>query len=76
MSYAKFYGVKCLILRYVNIIGPKSNHGIIIDFVKKLRNNPRKLEILGNGSRKKNYLYIGGVKERLPPKSRGSPSIV
>ena len=58
ISYAKLYGIKCLILRYANIIGPRSNHGVIIDFVKKLKNNPRKLEILGDGSQKKSYLYI------------------
>jgi len=58
ISYAKLYGIKCLILRYANIIGPRSNHGVIIDFIKKLKNNPPKLEILGDGSQKKSYLYI------------------
>ena len=63
ISYAKLYGIKCLILRYANIIGPRSNHGVIIDFVKKLKNNPRKLEILGDGSQKKSYLYIDDAVE-------------
>ncbi len=58
ISYSKLYGIKSLILRYANIIGPRSNHGVIIDFINKLKNNPRKLEILGDGTQKKSYLHV------------------
>lgn len=58
ISYSKLYGIKSLILRYANIIGPRSNHGVIIDFINKLRRNQTRLEILGDGTQKKSYLYI------------------
>lgn len=58
MSYSNLYGIKCLSLRYANIIGPKSTHGICYDFYKKLKKNPRELEILGDGSQKKSYLHV------------------
>ncbi len=58
ISYTKLYGLRALILRYANIIGPRSSHGVIIDFIKKLKRNPLKLEILGDGSQRKSYLYI------------------
>ena len=58
ISYSKLYGIKSLILRYANIIGPRSNHGVIIDFINKLRKNPSELEILGDGSQKKSYLHV------------------
>jgi UDP-glucose 4-epimerase len=57
-SYTSLYGLRALILRYANIIGPRSNHGVIIDFLRKLQANPGKLEILGDGSQRKSYLYI------------------
>ncbi|MFH1285511.1 MAG: NAD-dependent epimerase/dehydratase family protein [Candidatus Micrarchaeota archaeon] len=57
-SYAHTYGMKCLALRYANIFGPRSSHGVMFDFFKKLRANPKKLEMLGNGLQKKSYLYI------------------
>jgi len=57
-SYTSLYGIKALILRYANIIGPRSNHGVIIDFTRKLKQNPRELEILGDGTQRKSYLYI------------------
>ncbi len=58
MSYSHLYGIKCLSLRYANIIGPKLTHGIIYDFYNKLKNSAEKLEILGDGTQKKSYLHV------------------
>jgi UDP-glucose 4-epimerase len=57
-SYANTFSHRGLILRLANIIGPKSNHGVIVDFVRKIRSNPKCLEILGNGTQTKSYLHI------------------
>ena len=58
MAYAHSYNFDALILRFANIIGPRSKHGVIFDFIKKLRQNSRELEILGDGTQRKSYLYI------------------
>jgi UDP-glucose 4-epimerase len=57
-SYAHTFNHRALILRLANIVGPKSNHGIIVDFIKKIKTNPRELEILGDGNQEKSYMYI------------------
>jgi len=57
-TYSRLYGLKALILRYANIIGPKMKRGVIIDFINKLQVNPKKLEILGDGRQRKSYLYV------------------
>ncbi len=57
-SYAHLYGFKAVSLRYANIVGPRLRHGVIYDFIIKLRKNPEKLEILGDGTQRKSYLYI------------------
>ena len=57
-AYSNLYGFKTLIARYANIIGPRSNHGVIVDFVRKLMRNPGELEILGDGTQRKSYLYV------------------
>jgi UDP-glucose 4-epimerase len=44
--------------RFANIIGSRSGHGVITDFVRKLNENPRELEILGNGKQTKSYLEV------------------
>jgi len=57
-SYAYTYNHRALILRLANIVGPKSSHGVIIDFIKKIVKNPKHLEILGDGLQEKSYLHI------------------
>jgi len=57
-SYAYTFNHQALILRLANIIGPRSNHGVIVDFIKKIRANPTELTILGDGKQEKSYLYI------------------
>jgi len=56
--YSQLYGIKATVLRYANIIGPRLTHGVIYDFYHKLRENPKELEILGNGNQKKSYLHV------------------
>jgi len=57
-TYTRLYPVRALVLRYANIIGPRSTHGVIWDFMRKLRANERQLEILGDGTQSKSYLHI------------------
>ncbi|MEM1566390.1 MAG: NAD-dependent epimerase/dehydratase family protein [Candidatus Bathyarchaeia archaeon] len=58
ISYAYNYGFKAVIYRLANIVGSRAQHGVICDFVKKLRKNPERLEILGNGTQRKSYLHV------------------
>lgn len=67
-AYAHTYGFKALIYRLANIIGPRSTHGVIYDFIQKLRKNQNQLEILGDGTQKKSYLHVDDcIKAMLLP---------
>ena len=57
-SYAYTYGMRGLILRLGNVVGARSNHGVIADFLKKLKQNPDSLEVLGDGTQSKSYIHI------------------
>ncbi|MFP3985878.1 MAG: NAD-dependent epimerase/dehydratase family protein, partial [Candidatus Bathyarchaeia archaeon] len=57
-AYAYTYNFKAIILRLANIVGPRSRHGVVHDFTQKLQKNPKRLEILGDGTQTKSYLYI------------------
>lgn len=46
------------IFRFPNVIGERLTHGVIFDFIKKLRKNPDELEILGDGNQEKSYIYV------------------
>lgn len=57
-SYASMYGFQSVIYRMANIVGPRSGHGVIYDFIEKLRKDPLKLDVLGDGTQSKSYLYV------------------
>ena len=58
-SYCHSFGMQSWIFRFANIVGPRSGHGVIADFIGKLRKNPDELEILGDGKQTKSYLDVG-----------------
>ena len=55
------FDMQAWIFRLANIVGPRQTHGVIFDFVRKLRKNPRALEILGDGTQSKSYLHVSDV---------------
>jgi UDP-glucose 4-epimerase len=57
-SFAHTFGMKCWIYRFANIVGGRATHGIIFDFLNKLKKNNQELEILGNGRQTKSYLLV------------------
>jgi len=57
-AYCHSYGINGLIFRLANIIGSRSNHGVIIDFIKKLEYDNKTLQILGDGTQSKSYLHV------------------
>ena len=58
-AFCSVYGIRAWIFRLANIDGPNATHGVVFDFIKKLKGNPRKLQILGDGNQKKPYLFVG-----------------
>jgi UDP-glucose 4-epimerase len=57
-AYSKLYGIKAVILRYANVVGPRLRHGVVWDFVVKLRKNPSELEVLGDGKQVRSYVHV------------------
>jgi len=57
-AYSHLYGMRALIFRPANIIGPNPTHGILYDLIQKLKKNPRLLPVLGDGRQSKSYLHI------------------
>ena len=57
-SFCGTFGFKAWIYRFANVVGTRGTHGVIVDFIAKLKKNPRELEILGDGYQQKPYLYV------------------
>jgi len=64
-AYAHTYGFKAVIFRLANIVGCRNQHGVINDFIRKLRDDRRNLEILGDGTQTKSYLHVTDCIEAL-----------
>jgi len=57
-SYSYTHGMRALILRLGNCVGSRARHGVVVDFIRKLKANATALEILGDGTQKKSYIHI------------------
>jgi UDP-glucose 4-epimerase len=57
-SFAANYDLRAWIVRFPNVVGGRATHGVIHDFIAKLRRNPDVLEVLGDGRQNKPYLHV------------------
>ena len=57
-AFCENCNMKAWIFRFPNVVGERSTHGAMFDFINKLRKNPKVLEILGDGTQTKPYLYV------------------
>jgi len=57
-AYCHSFDRHGIVLRFANILGPRSTHGVVNDFVRRLIQDPSELQILGDGNQTKSYLYI------------------
>ncbi len=57
-AFSYMNDMKALIFRFPNVIGPRLTHGVIYDFMHRLKDDPTKLRILGDGKQTKPYIYV------------------
>jgi UDP-glucose 4-epimerase len=57
-AFQHHFDIRSWIYRFANIVGEHGTHGVLVDFIRKLRAEPRHLEILGDGRQAKPYLYV------------------
>lgn len=64
-AFAHMNDLEVLVFRFPNVIGPRLTHGVIFDFIKKLDNDNTQLEILGDGTQCKPYIYVTDLVEAI-----------
>jgi UDP-glucose 4-epimerase len=57
-AFCYTFGMQGWIYRFANVIGDRGTHGVIFDFIHKLRKNPHELEVLGDGTQEKPYIHV------------------
>lgn len=60
-AYSHMFGLRGRAFRFGNVVGRRQTHGVGFDFVRRLRANPTRLEVLGDGSQSKSYVWVGDI---------------
>ncbi len=63
--YHRCYGLNVKIARMFSVYGPGMKRFAIYDIINKIKNNPREIEILGDGTQIRDYLYIDDIIDGL-----------
>lgn len=64
-AFCATFGLRGVILRFGNIVGDRTTHGAIYDFIKRLAKNSAKLKVLGNGLQSKPYIYVRDIVDAI-----------
>ena len=60
-AHTHLFGLRAWVFRFANVVGGKvrkTGRTVISDFIAKLRADPTRLEILGNGKQAKSYIQV------------------
>jgi UDP-glucose 4-epimerase len=60
-AFAQLFGLQAWMFRFANVVGPRQTHGVAYDFIRKLRKDPGRLEVLGNGLQSRSYIHVDDI---------------
>jgi UDP-glucose 4-epimerase len=56
---------KANVFRFPNVVGSPATHGVLLDFINKLKTNPSRLDVLGDGTQQKAYLHVSDLVDAM-----------
>ena len=57
-AYSHLFEIQSWVYRFGNVVGGNPTHGVIYDFIHKLKKDSSELQVLGNGMQKKSYIHV------------------
>lgn len=60
-AFSSMNDFSTLIFRFPNVIGGRLTHGVVYDFINKLKENRHELYILGDGTQNKPYMHVSDL---------------
>lgn len=60
-AYCHLFEMQAYVYRFANVVGLRQTHGVAYDFIRKLRKDPARLEILGDGTQSKSYVHVSDI---------------
>lgn len=56
---------RALLFRFPNVVGVPATHGVILDFIRRLKADPSHLQVLGDGTQQKAYLHVSDLVDAM-----------
>lgn len=75
LNVCEEHGMNGTILRLANVVGPGQSHGVVFDLFNKLKDDPKRLEIMGNGLQTKEYVHVHDVLDAIDILMNEEPDI-
>jgi len=63
--YSEIYGLRATSLRLFSVYGPRQRKQVVYDLLGRLRNNSACLEVLGDGSQARDFIYVLDVVQAI-----------
>mgnify|MGYP005852722981 CR=1 FL=1 len=63
--YCHIYGIPSVSMRFFSVFGPRQRKQVIFDLLCKLRADPTRIEVLGDGSQQRDFCYVTDVVQSL-----------
>jgi UDP-glucose 4-epimerase len=60
-AYCHMFELSGRAFRFANVVGPRQTHGVGYDFIRRLKADPARLRILGDGTQNKSYIHVDDV---------------
>jgi UDP-glucose 4-epimerase len=60
-AYCHMFELSGRAFRFANVVGPRQTHGVGYDFIRRLKADPARLRILGDGTQTKSYIHVEDV---------------
>jgi UDP-glucose 4-epimerase len=61
-AYASLFGIKAWVFRFGNVVGGRMGHGVLFDFINKLKaipkDQPKELTIIGDGNQERPFFLV------------------
>ena len=59
------YLARANLFRFPNVVGAPATHGVILDFINKLKIDAGRLDVLGDGTQQKAYLHVSDLVDAM-----------
>lgn len=63
--YSQIYGLQATSLRFFSVYGPRQRKQVVYDLLCKLRADPTRIEVLGDGSQARDFIYVLDVVQAM-----------